>query len=132
MFSNAAFARDRPAIRPKQCMFMSAPDTQPLEELQDLDYESGPGEANLRGRSAAPRYADLVLPPADTKRWSSRRKAAVIVAMLTGVITRQQACERYLLSGEELAAWETAFERRGITGLLVTRRSKRSAVRIKS
>jgi Protein of unknown function (DUF1153) len=111
---------------------MSAPDTQPLEDLRDLDDERGPAEGNLRGRAAAPRYADLVLPAADTKRWSSRRKAAVIVAMLTGVITRQQACERYLLSEEELAAWETAFERRGISGLRVTRRPKRSAVRIRS
>jgi hypothetical protein len=111
---------------------MSAADTQPINEFRDLDDDRGPGEANTRDMLDARGCADLVLPPADTIRWSSRRKAAVIVAMLTGVITREQACERYLLSEEELAGWETAFERRGIRGLLVTRRSDRSAARTKS
>ena len=64
--------------------------------------------------------AGLVLPPADTRRWSSRRKAAVVVAMRTGVITREEACERYLLSDEELTGWEAAFDRGGIPGLRVT------------
>ena len=106
---------------------MSAPGMQPIEEFRKLD--SGPRELSdvLNARD----HADLVLPPADTKRWSSRRKAAVVVAMMTGVITREQARERYLLSEEELAGWERAFERRGIRGLLVTRRADRSAMRIK-
>lgn len=58
-----------------------------------------------------------MLPAADTKRWSSRRKAAVVVAMRAGLITREEACGRYLLSDEELAGWEAAFDRRGIPGL---------------
>lgn len=66
--------------------------------------------------------ADLVLPSADTKRWSSRRKAAVVVATRTGVITREEACQRYLLSEEELAAWESAFDRSGIRGLRIVNR----------
>jgi len=66
--------------------------------------------------------AELVLPPADTKRWSSRRKAAVVVATRTGVITREEACRRYLLSEEELAAWERAFDRSGIPGLRIANR----------
>ena len=57
------------------------------------------------------------LPPADTKRWSSRRKAAVVVATRTGLITREDACKRYMLSEEELAGWENAFDKRGIPGL---------------
>ena len=61
--------------------------------------------------------ADLVLPPPDTKRWSSRRKAAVGVATRTGVISRTEACRRYMLSDEELANWEAAFDERGIPGL---------------
>jgi hypothetical protein len=61
------------------------------------------------------------LPPADTKRWSCRRKAAVVVAVRAGVLGRQKACERYLLSPEELAAWETAFDQNGIHGLRITR-----------
>jgi hypothetical protein len=60
-------------------------------------------------------------PPAETKRWSCRRKAAVVVAIRAGVLGRQEACERYTLSLEELAAWEAAFDRNGIPGLRVTR-----------
>ena len=61
------------------------------------------------------------LPPAETKRWSSRRKAAVVVAIRAGVLGRQEACDRYLLSPEELAGWETALDQNGIPGLRVTR-----------
>ncbi len=99
------------------------PDTQPINEYRDIEDDRGPVGAKS-GEAIAPArgYTGLVLPSAETKRWSSRRKAAVIVAMRTGVITREQACERYLLSEEELAGWETAFDKRGIAGLLVTRR----------
>ena len=61
------------------------------------------------------------LPAAETKRWSCRRKAAVVVAVRAGVLGRQEACERYLLSPEELAGWETALDQNGIPGLRVTR-----------
>jgi len=64
-----------------------------------------------------PGKADLALPSADTKRWSSRRKAAVVVATRAGVISRLEACRRYMLSDEELANWEAAFDDRGIPGL---------------
>ena len=60
---------------------------------------------------------DLELPSAETKRWSSRRKAAVVVALRAGVVSRAEACERYLLSEEELAGWEEALDERGIPGL---------------
>ena len=62
-----------------------------------------------------------MLPPRETKRWSSRRKAAVLIAVRTGVVSREEACQRYSLSGEELAGWEAAFDRAGMRGLLVTR-----------
>jgi hypothetical protein len=61
------------------------------------------------------------LPPAETRRWSSRRKAAIVIAIRAGVLNRQEACERYTLSLEELAAWETALDQNGIPGLRVTR-----------
>jgi hypothetical protein len=61
------------------------------------------------------------LPPAETRRWSSRRKAAIIVAIRAGVLNRQEAYERYTLSLEELAAWEAALDQNGIPGLRVTR-----------
>jgi hypothetical protein len=62
------------------------------------------------------REMNFELPPTDTKRWSSRRKAAVVVATRTGVLSRMEACQRYMLSDEELADWEVAFDRRGIPG----------------
>jgi hypothetical protein len=61
------------------------------------------------------------LPPPDTERWSARRKAAVVMAARTGVISREEACRRYCLSPEELAAWETALDENGIPGLRSTR-----------
>ncbi|HEY1299838.1 MAG TPA: DUF1153 domain-containing protein [Stellaceae bacterium] len=63
----------------------------------------------------------LPLPPANTARWSPRRKAAVVAATRTGVISRGEACERYLLSPEELASWEAALDENGIPGLRTTR-----------
>jgi hypothetical protein len=63
------------------------------------------------------RETNLELPPPDTKRWSSRRKAAVVVATRAGILTRVEACQRYMLSDEELADWEVAFDKRGIPGL---------------
>jgi hypothetical protein len=58
---------------------------------------------------------DVVLgpPSANTKRWVSCRKAAVVLATRAGVISREEACERYALCPEELATWEAAFDQDG-------------------
>ena len=61
------------------------------------------------------------LPPVETQRWSSRRKAAVVIAIRAGLLSSQEACKRYMLSLEELGAWEAALDRNGIPGLRVTR-----------
>ena len=61
------------------------------------------------------------LPPAETQRWSCRRKTAVVVAIRAGVLSPQEACERYMLALEELAAWEAALDQNGVPGLRVTR-----------
>lgn len=61
------------------------------------------------------------LPPANVKRWTIRRKAAVVTAVKSGTITREEACARYQLSEEELLAWENAFETYGLPGLRSTR-----------
>lgn len=70
-------------------------------------------------RSSAP--PDSVLPPPDTIRWSPSRKAAVVTATRNGLISREEACARYLLSPEELTAWEKALDRNGVPGLRTTR-----------
>jgi hypothetical protein len=41
--------------------------------------------------------------------------------MRTGLISRQEACDRYLLSPEELAVWEEKFDANGVPGLRLTR-----------
>ena len=56
-----------------------------------------------------------------TRRWTARRKAAVVEAVRSGVLTLAEACERYNLSAEEIAAWLRAIEQHGIYGLRVTR-----------
>ena len=63
----------------------------------------------------------LVLPAPDTKRSSPGRKAAVIIATRAGLISREEACERYMLSAEELAEWEKALDKNGVPGLRTTR-----------
>jgi uncharacterized protein DUF1153 len=75
---------------------------------------------HMTQRSPAPPL-DTVLPPADTKRWSPSRKAAVVAATRAGLISREEACARYLLSDEELVAWERALDQNGVPGLRSTR-----------
>jgi hypothetical protein len=51
------------------------------------------------------------------KRWTSRRKAMVVTAVKSGVISREEARSIYQLSEEELLAWERAFDTYGRPGL---------------
>ena len=61
------------------------------------------------------------LPPRDTKRWVIRRKAEVVAAVRGGLISLEEACERYTLSLEEFTGWQRAVDRSGMPGLRVTR-----------
>ena len=61
------------------------------------------------------------LPPPNTRRWVIRRKAAVLVAVSSGIITVEQACKVYQLTEEELLSWKHAFEAHGLAGLRATR-----------
>ena len=61
------------------------------------------------------------LPPADTRRWVVRRKAAVVAAVQSGKLTLEEACRRYNLSEEEFRGWQRAFEAHGLPGLRATR-----------
>ena len=60
------------------------------------------------------------LPPRDTVRWVSRRKATVVAAVQAGVISLTDACNRYALSVEEFLSWERSVERHGVPGLRIT------------
>ena len=61
------------------------------------------------------------LPSPETRRWVIRRKAEVVAAIQGGLLTFEEACERYSLTLEELASWERNVERSGMQGLRVTR-----------
>ncbi len=63
----------------------------------------------------------IELPSVNTKRWVIRRKAAVVTAVNTGVLSLDDACARYKLSIEEFHAWCSLVERHGPPGLRVTR-----------
>jgi len=110
-------------------------DTQSISASRPINASGRPGDdlgirnlGSCEPTDIVKAGAHLSLPAADTKRWSSRRKAAVLVAIRTGVLTREEACERYLISEEELSLWEAAFDRSGISGLRISsRRSYRLA-----
>jgi hypothetical protein len=59
--------------------------------------------------------------PNNILRWTVRRKAAVLNAVATGKITREEACRRYQISMEEFLAWQRAYETHGLPGLRTTR-----------
>jgi hypothetical protein len=57
------------------------------------------------------------LPWPGNVRWTPARKLTVLVAIRRGVITAADACDRYMMSPEELAAWDEALDHRGVAGL---------------
>ena len=61
------------------------------------------------------------LPPANTQRWVIRRKAEVVAAVHGGLLTLDEACERYRLTNEEFLGWQQSIERYGLAGLRTTR-----------
>ncbi|HZK98823.1 MAG TPA: DUF1153 domain-containing protein [Caulobacteraceae bacterium] len=60
------------------------------------------------------------LPPANTQRWVIRRKAEVVVAVRGGLLSLDDACERYALTSEEFLSWQQAFDEHGLAGLRTT------------
>lgn len=61
------------------------------------------------------------LPPPDTKRWVIRRKAEVVAGVRAGLITIEEACERYTLSIEEFLSWQRLIDAHGVRGLRATK-----------
>jgi hypothetical protein len=61
------------------------------------------------------------LPPPNTQRWVIRRKAEVVAAVRGGLLSLDDACERYGLTNEEFLAWQQSIDRYGMPGLRTTR-----------
>jgi hypothetical protein len=83
-----------------------------------------PGTHPISHNDAAPPQDELLtlesLPPPDTTRWVARRKAQVVAAVQSGLLTLDEALTRYTLSLEEFTSWQRALYRHGLRGLQVT------------
>ena len=80
-----------------------------------------PGRPNsVRGPDGLPITLDT-LPHPSTVRWSILRKARVVAGVRAGLITLEEACERYTLTVEEFLSWQLLIDRHGLRGLRVTR-----------
>jgi hypothetical protein len=66
------------------------------------------------------------LPPPKERCWSARRKALVVQAVRGGLITLEQAQERYELSDEEFRQWGKDYDALGQAGLKTLRHRKRT------
>jgi len=61
------------------------------------------------------------LPKTSTKRWVIRRKAEVVAAVRGGLLSLEEACERYKLTVEEFLSWQRSIDQHGLPGLRATR-----------
>lgn len=61
------------------------------------------------------------LPPQGTRRWVIRRKAEVVAAVRGGLLSLEEACQRYKLTVEEFLSWQSSIDSHGLAGLRTTR-----------
>ena len=61
------------------------------------------------------------LPAPSTDRWVIRRKAEVVAAVRGGLLSLEDACNRYRLTHEEFLGWQSSIDRHGMPGLRTTR-----------
>ena len=107
------------------------------QDLGSGSYESGEAEAhssaNLGMNPSAGQLdmGGLRLPPPGSKRWWPHRKAAVVAAVRGGVLSLDDACERYALSIEEYLTWQHGIDLYGLAGLRIngTQRRRRAKPR---
>jgi hypothetical protein len=50
-----------------------------------------------------------------------RRKAEVVAAVRGGLLTVDEACDRYALTVDEFLSWQRSIDRHGLAGLRATR-----------
>ena len=61
------------------------------------------------------------LPPSSTRRWVFRRTAEVGAAVRGGLLSLEEACQRYTLTVEEFLSWQASIDDHGLAGLRTTR-----------
>ena len=84
-------------------------------------HSNSPGRRKeVIGPAGQPLTVDS-LPPPNTKRWVIRRKAEVVAAVRGGLLSLEEACQRYTLTVEEFLSWQRSIDRHGLPGLRATR-----------
>lgn len=73
------------------------------------------------GPDGSPLSVSDLPPPSSSGRWVIRRKAMVVAAVRGGLLSLEEACERYTLSVEEFMSWQAAIEKHGLAGLRTTK-----------
>jgi Protein of unknown function (DUF1153) len=61
------------------------------------------------------------LPAPSTRRWVIRRKAEVVAAVRGGLLSLDEACNRYTLTVDEFLSWQMSIDQFGLAGLRTTR-----------
>lgn len=61
------------------------------------------------------------LPKPGVTRWVTRRKAEVVAAVTGGLLSEEEALNRYDLTEEEFAGWSRRYSSHGRKGLRATR-----------
>jgi Protein of unknown function (DUF1153) len=84
--------------------------TEPLRPR--VNYVIGPDGSPLT-------IADL--PPTTPRRWVMRRKAEVVAAVRGGLLSLEEACQRYTLTVDEFWGWQQSIDQHGLAGLHTTR-----------
>jgi hypothetical protein len=59
--------------------------------------------------------------PGTQERWVIRRKALVVAAVRGGLLSLQEACNRYTLTVDEFLSWQSTIDQHGLAGLRATR-----------
>jgi hypothetical protein len=89
-------------------------------QQQQQQRTNSRGEKYVIGPTGTPLTLDD-LPPPNTERWVIRRKAEVVAAVRGGLLSLDDACNRYRLTSEEFLAWQQSIDRHGMQGLRTTR-----------
>jgi Protein of unknown function (DUF1153) len=64
------------------------------------------------------------LPQPHTARWIPRKKAEIVAAVRGGLLSFEEACDRYALTSEEFSSWQIALDHFGLEGLQTTHLAK--------
>ena len=103
------------------------------ERSEPRGAEIGSGQAARSGAATVPgqgHRSAAPSPPSSRTRWVAQRKAEVVEAVLGGMLTLDEARERYALSIEEFLTWQHGISLFGLAGLRVYGASGRESAKV--